>query len=111
MRIAALYDIHGNLPALKAVLRDVEIEMVDRLIVGGDALLGPMPRETLECLHRLDVPVAYIRGNTEHTVLRQMDDLTKGREKIRWVAQQLHPEYEDEVRSWPATMSVQVPGQ
>lgn len=108
MRIAALYDIHGNLPALEAVLREVETESVDRLIVGGDALLGPMPRETLECLRGLDVPIAYIRGNTEHTVLRQMDDLTKGREKIRWVAQQLHPDYEGEIRSWPATVSVQV---
>ena len=58
MRVAALYDIHGNLPALEAVLRDVEREMVDRLIVGGDALLGPMPRETLECVLGLDVQVA-----------------------------------------------------
>ena len=43
-------------------------------------------------------------------MLRQMEDLSKGREKIRWVAQQLHPEFEDEVRSWPATVSDQVPG-
>ena len=48
MRIAVLYDIHGNLPALEAVLRDVRAAGVDRLVVGGDVLPGPMPRESLE---------------------------------------------------------------
>ena len=36
MRIAALYDIHGNLPALEAVLREVRQESVDRIVIGGD---------------------------------------------------------------------------
>lgn len=50
MRVAALYDIHGNLPALEAVLREVRSAGVDRIVVGGDVIPGPMPRETLACL-------------------------------------------------------------
>ena len=50
MRIAALYDIYGNLPALEAVLQDVQAEDVDRIVVGGDVVAGPMPIETLAFL-------------------------------------------------------------
>ena len=50
MHVAALYDIHGNLPALEAVLREVRDAGVERIVIGGDVLPGPMPRE---CLTRL----------------------------------------------------------
>ena len=46
MRVAALYDIHGNLPALEAVLDDVRRANVDQVLVGGDVMPGPIPRET-----------------------------------------------------------------
>ena len=49
MRLAALYDIHGNLPALEAVLEQVREAAVDHVVVGGDVLPGPMPRETIRC--------------------------------------------------------------
>ena len=39
MRIAALYDIHANLPALEAVLRDVRDANVDQVVVGGDVVV------------------------------------------------------------------------
>lgn len=60
-----LYDIHGNLPALEAVLDAAERQGVDEYLLGGDyATFGPWPRETVE---RLDgVPaIARIRGNVE----------------------------------------------
>lgn len=44
MRVAVLADIHGNLPALEAVLRDVEAAGVDAVVLGGDLADGPMPR-------------------------------------------------------------------
>ena len=40
MRVAALYDIHGNLPALEAVLADVQREGVDAIVIGGDFAPG-----------------------------------------------------------------------
>jgi Icc-related predicted phosphoesterase len=41
MRVAALYDIHGNLPALEAVLEDIRGADVDQIVVGGDVVPGP----------------------------------------------------------------------
>ena len=69
MRVAALYDIHANLPALEAVLRDVGDAQVDHVLVGGDVLPGPMPRESLELLVGLDVPTHFICGNGDLAVL------------------------------------------
>jgi len=72
MRVAAIYDIHGNLPALEAVLQEIRQEKVDHIVVGGDVLPGPMPRETLELLRDLDPPAHFIYGNGEIAVLQQM---------------------------------------
>ena len=69
MTIAALYDIHGNLPALEAVLEDIARAGVDRVVVGGDVVPGPMPRETLIRLLELDLPFQFIVGNDELAVL------------------------------------------
>jgi len=116
MRVAALYDIHGNLPALEAVLRDVRQAGVDRVVVGGDVVLGPMPRETLECLLHLDVPVQFIEGNCDREVVAQMMGTAAGtlpervREGVRWVAQQLGPEHESLMGSWPKTLGVRIDG-
>lgn len=61
--IALLYDIHGNLPALEAVLLDAAA--ADEHVVGGDmALFGPFPAETVGRLRELD-HVRMLRGNGE----------------------------------------------
>ena len=93
MRVAALYDIHGNLPALEAVLQEIRQAEIDQVVVGGDVVPGPMPRETLTCLLDLDVPVQFIRGNGESEVLAQLAGIDTGnvpeqfREVMRWTAQ------------------------
>jgi predicted phosphodiesterase len=116
MRVAALYDIHGNLPALEAVLEEIRRESVDRIVVGGDVLPGPMPVETLGRLLSLKVPVEFIYGNGEIAVLDQL----AGRETtqvpemyrpaIRWNAEQIRTGYADTVARWPMTRRVEVPG-
>jgi hypothetical protein len=40
MRIAGLFDIHGNLPALAAVMAELADERVDVVVVGGDTAWG-----------------------------------------------------------------------
>lgn len=50
MRVAALYDIHANLPALEAVLRDVEAAEPDRIVIGSDAATDAMNAQTLDVL-------------------------------------------------------------
>lgn len=116
MRVAALYDIHGNLPALEAVLEDVSAANADHIVVGGDILPGPMPRETLEHLLALDIPVRFIHGNGDRVVLSQMRGTEplevpeQFRETIRWCAAQLTPEHESVLASWPATLRVEIAG-
>jgi len=75
MKIAALYDIHGNLPALNAVLAELEGVQPDVVVVGGDIVSGPMPRQTLECLGQLGKQARYIRGNADREVVAAFDGL------------------------------------
>jgi predicted phosphodiesterase len=116
VRVAALYDIHGNLPALEAVLQEIHQAEVDHVVVGGDVMPGPMPCETLRRLLDLDIPAQFILGNGEVAVLEQL----AGREPvavpepyrpiIRWTAQQLSREYKQLVAGWPKTLRIEVSG-
>jgi putative phosphoesterase len=115
MRVAAIYDIHGNLPALEAVLREVEDAGVDEIVVGGDVVPGPMPRETLARLLALDLPVRFIRGNGDRVVLEAMAGIDSPevpapyRAGVRWVADQMH-EYQPMMSGWPMTLDLETAG-
>lgn len=63
--MAALYDVHGNLPALEAVLAEVEREAPDVVLVGGDVSAGPFPAECLELLRSLGDRAVWIHGNAD----------------------------------------------
>jgi predicted phosphodiesterase len=63
--LALIYDVHGNLPALEAVLGDARRQGADGYLVGGDvALFGPWPETTTQRLRGL-APATWIRGNGE----------------------------------------------
>jgi predicted phosphodiesterase len=126
-RVAALYDIHGNLPALEAVLADVRTERVDAVVVGGDVVPGPMPGETLRALTNLDLPVHYIHGNGELAILAQMEANDPAevtfwgsasgaapaepvRESLRWTAGEIQADYQRILASWPRTTRLNVEG-
>ena len=67
--LGLLYDVHGNLPALEAVLDDCPAE---RYLLGGDyAVVGAWPVETVERLRELDAD--WIRGNTERWLVDSSD--------------------------------------
>jgi putative phosphoesterase len=114
MRVAALYDIHGNLPALEAALDDVLRANVDEIVIGGDVLPGPMPRETFQRLLEIDIPVRFIQGNGDRVVLAQMKGQEPSevpeqfREGIRWNARQLTPDHEKVLAAWPATLRFEI---
>jgi len=126
MRIAAVFDIHGNLPALDAVLDDIRRIGVDRIVVGGDVLPGPMPRETMARLLELEIPTQFIYGNGDLAVLAQLRAADPGdvtywgtasgaplpepfRELIRWTARETG-EFHDVIAGWPFTASFEVDG-
>ena len=114
-RVAALYDIHGNLPALEAVLEEVRQASVDQIVIGGDVLPGPMAHDTLRCLLDLDIPVQFIYGNGEVAVLQQMAGTTPARvpeqyrPAIRWMAEEVQ-DHRDVLAAWPMTLRVDVRG-
>src|SRR5947209_10886693 len=117
MKIAALYDIHGNLPALEAVLAEVEGAQPDLIVIGGDVVPGPMPRQTLARLIQLGDRARFIRGNGERDVVGAFDGLLfdpilgeQVRKNISWSAGQLDQFGRDFIGQWPLLFSLAVDG-
>ncbi|ACZ39698.1 MAG: metallophosphoesterase family protein [Sphaerobacter thermophilus] len=73
MRVAAIYDIHGNLPALEAVLTEIEQDGVDLIVVGGDVAAGPMPGATIDRLMSLGPRARFVRGNADREMVAAWD--------------------------------------
>lgn len=115
MRIAVLNDIHGNLPALEAVLDEVRRERVDRIVVGGDVFPGPMPHLVLDRLLAFGPPVEFVYGNGEVAILEHIAGRLPSRVPesyrplIAWNVDQLAPSQRLIVGRWPLTTRVPVP--
>ena len=115
-RVAALYDVHGNLPALEAVLAEVRRAGAEEVVVGGDVVPGPMPAECLARLLALELPVRFLQGNGEAAVLAELAGEAPGGlppqalEAVRWTAAQLSPEQARELALWPPTLRLEVRG-
>ena len=73
MKVAAIYDIHGNEPALEAALSEIQKEQPDLIVVGGDIVSGPMPRATLELLWTLGDRLRTLQGNGDREVVAAFD--------------------------------------
>jgi predicted phosphodiesterase len=103
VRVAALYDIHGNAYALEAVLAEVPGDAV--VVIGGDIAIGPQPLETLGLLSTLGERGQWIRGNCErrepHT-----DELWEQRRL--WTDEQLGDERANALAALPETLAVDV---
>ncbi|MGD8428241.1 MAG: metallophosphoesterase family protein [Balneolaceae bacterium] len=115
MKVAAIYDIHGNLPALEAVIDEIMREKIDLLVVGGDVVLGPMSQEALTFLLDINIPKKFIKGNCEVAVLAEMNHKKytiseQARESVRWTSMQLNSEHKRLLSSWPATFNCHVRG-
>jgi predicted phosphodiesterase len=68
VRVAALADVHGNAPALEAVLADLADEQVDLVVFCGDLTWGPLPQETLELVRAMTLETRFVRGNGDRMV-------------------------------------------
>ena len=105
VRVAALYDVHGNLPALEAVLADPRLAEADLIVSGGDVVAGPMPSACLDLLCGLGPRIAFVRGNADRNVLERGE--THG---AAWCADELGPERLATVAGWPLTLELDVAG-
>ena len=97
MRVAAIADVHGNAPALEAVLREIESEQPDLIVSCGDLTWGPLPAETLSLLDPWRGRMRFVRGNAERELVEQQLDTPRA----VWVRAQHDglelPEYEPHV--------------
>jgi predicted phosphodiesterase len=105
MRVAVLNDVHGNLPALEAVLADDRLAAADLIVVGGDLVAGPMPAECLDALIGLGERARFLRGNGDRFVVDRSPE-----HGAAWCAEQLGPERLARVAEWPLTIEFDVNG-
>jgi len=114
-KIAILADIHGNLPALEAVLAKIDAEGIERIVCLGDvATLGPQPREVIARVRALGCPV--VMGNTDAILLAlQRDGSTMGNDWSneafdQWCANQLTDDDLAYLRAFQPTISLTLDG-
>ena len=101
--LGLIYDVHGNLPALEAVLDDASD--VDSWLLGGDyALFGAWPADTVERLRQLDAH--WIRGNGERWTAEPADAPEQARAAISWCAGMLGRDVVAELHELPQTHTV-----
>jgi putative phosphoesterase len=84
-RVALLSDVHGNLPALEAVLADVTEAEVDAVVNLGCLTFGPQPSEVVRALLGCGLPVHSVRGNGERAVLEMTYDGREGTDRDTFV--------------------------
>jgi putative phosphoesterase len=117
--VAALYDVHGNLPALEAVLSDLEDIDHSLIVVGGDVASGPMPAEVLDRLQAIDDRVRWVRGNADREVVSAYDrgsateDARSSDLALRasgWSASRIGHHHRDLMASFEEQVTVEVEG-
>lgn len=112
MRVAALSDIHGNLPALEAVLVEVVREDPDLIVVCGDVASGPLPVESLDLLMSL-TNARFLRGNADRGLVAAFDGAARPERAgpaPDWCAAQLSREQRDFLASFPETVRLDIGG-
>ncbi len=102
VRVAAISDIHGNLPALEAVLEEIDRERVDAVVVGGDTISGPWPAEVFDLL--AEVEALNVRGNADRLTLEGGEGAIG-----TWSAARLG-DRRDAVATWPLTVELAIEG-
>lgn len=117
MKIAALYDIHGNLPALNALLEELKEVQPDLIVIGGDIVPGPLPDQTLDRLIQYGDKIRALRGNGDREVLMAINGQAlrpnlpdQVREQTQWVAEQLNHTQRDFLARLPEQITLHVEG-
>ena len=117
--MAAIYDVHGNLPALEAVLAELESVNPDLIVVGGDVVAGPMPTEVMHRLVTLGERICFVRGNADREVVAAYDDrphadpieVADSAERVAaYAASKIDREHRDLLASFAEPLIVEIEG-
>jgi putative phosphoesterase len=111
LRIAVLADIHGNLPALRAVLAELGRDQVDAIVVPGDVVGGPLVAEVLDALEARPEPVHWVCGNSERETVAVYDGAPMSEDDpaeraASWSARAISKRWRDQLASWPIALSL-----
>jgi len=98
--VAAIADVHGNLPALEAVLAEIEAIGVDAIVCCGDVASGPLPRETCEALMALE-GARFVQGNADREAVDGTDE---------WTSAQLDARHRDFLAAFEDTVTLEIDG-
>lgn len=111
-RVAAIYDIHGNLPALNEVLAEIERDNVDLIVVGGDVAAGPMPEAVIDRLRSLRDRALFVRGNADRMMVAAYDEaaVPGAPPAVDWGAAQLSSADRDFLASFRENVVVDITG-
>ncbi|WP_052074768.1 metallophosphoesterase family protein [Shewanella mangrovi] len=115
MKVAAIYDIHANLPALEAVLAELSSLRVDMLVVGGDVISGPLPNETLARLNEYQGNKLFLKGNAESDLLSCLNNAPmnalspRAAHEAHWLVSVLKNEYKKQIANWHFTTEINSP--
>lgn len=114
-KLAILADIHGNWPALVAVLDDLAQFAVDRVVVAGD-LINWGPHSVAVVERALAERWSIIRGNNEFYLLDYETPRAPAAWADRdhfpllpWLTEQFTPQLRQEIAAWPDTLSLHFP--
>jgi predicted phosphodiesterase len=118
MRVAVLADIHGNLPALEAVLRDVADVGADAVVLNGDIADGPMPAQTLDRIEELGGRAIWVRGNTDRSLAAAFDGdfqpsglpTNPPADYFTWCAGRIGQAHRNRLASLPLTVTLDIDG-
>lgn len=111
-RVAVLSDIHGVLPALRAVLAEPEVRAAERIVVTGDICAGPQPGEVLDALIALGDRALMISGNAD----RELVEYRTGRRDsipdpiAPWAADQLDASHITRLAELPSSATLEIAG-
>ncbi|MFL6076614.1 MAG: metallophosphoesterase family protein [Mycobacteriales bacterium] len=116
MRVAVLADIHGHLPALEAVLAEIDAAGADAIVVNGDTATGPLPADTLDLLDSRGEQVVWVRGNADRELVAALDG-TPDPELNEWIvrstayaASTLQRRHRDLLDGLPLSVTLDVDG-
>lgn len=112
MRVAVLSDIHGNLPALEAVLQDVDDAGADVIVLTGDIAAGPLPSETLDLVQSLGDRAMWVRGNGDRWMVDAFEGAYEGPADgaVNWAGSQLTRQQRDCLAASRFTVTLDVTG-